>query len=128
MHDASTLRAHFPEFADTTAYPDASIAFWFTVADLAVPSTVWGELWDQGCELYVGHHLAIAARDQQAVEAGGVPGEVRGPQTAKSVDKVSVAFDSGAVTHAGAGFWNMTTYGIRFYNLVRIVGAGGIQL
>lgn len=128
MHDASTLREHFPEFADDTLYPDGSVDFWFTVSDRALSLAVWGDLWDQGCELYVAHHLAIAARDQLAAEVGGIPGEVRGPQTAKSVDKVSVSFDAGAVTHQDAGFWNMTTYGIRFYNLVRIVGAGGIQL
>lgn len=126
--DAATLRQTLPEFTDPTKYPSGSIDFWLGLGAKLLPPDRWGDLLDQGLVLYTAHHLVIATRDQQAEEIGGIPGEVRGPQSAKSVDKVSMAFDTGAVTHAGAGFWNMTSYGIRFYNLVRIVGAGGLQL
>lgn len=126
MHSPTTFREHFPEFTGLAS--DSQIAFWFTAAELALSEELWRGMWDQGCELYVAHHIAIAVRDQRAAEAGGVPGQVDGPQTAKSVDKVSKSMDTGAVTHSGAGFWNMTSYGVRFYNLARIVGSGGWQL
>ena len=28
----------------------------------------------------------------------------------------------------GAGFWNMTSYGVRFLTISRSIGAGGLQL
>ena len=128
MHDASTLRAHFPEFANTTDYPDAQVNFWLGVADKALDVNVWGDLLDMGAELYACHNIAIATKNQRTAAAGGIPGTVTGPQSSKAVDKVSSSHDTGAVIHAGAGHWNLTTYGIQFYNLVRIVGAAGVQL
>jgi hypothetical protein len=128
MHNAATLREHFPEFSDTTMYPDGSIDFWLSVADASLKEPLWAGLWDQGCELFAAHNIALGAMNQLTAESGGVPGTVKGPQTSKAVDKVSVSNDASAVTHMGAGHWNMTSYGIRFYQLARIVGAGGFQL
>ncbi|WP_079218926.1 DUF4054 domain-containing protein [Herbaspirillum robiniae] len=126
--DSTTFRRDFPEFSDKTVYPDAQVEFWLTVAVSLVNPCVWGELTDQAMELVTAHHLVLGARDQKASSVGGIPGLVNGPQSSKAVDKVSAGYDTGAVTIDGAGFWNMTTYGIRYITLARIFGAGGIQL
>ncbi|MEN6629825.1 MAG: DUF4054 domain-containing protein [Sulfuricella sp.] len=124
----ATFRAAFPEFASTTDYPDVQINLWASVAGTMLSEDRWYDLLDTGTMLFTAHHLTIGAQDQKSAAAGGAPGKVSGPMTSKAVDKVSASYDSGAVTYEGAGFWNMTAYGVRFYQLAMMVGAGGIQL
>ena len=88
----------------------------------------WGDTLDYGLGLFVAHHLAIASRDEKAAAAGATPGATPGVVTSKSVDKVSVSYDGGLGTYEGAGFWNQTNYGVRFFQLARMIGAGGYQI
>jgi hypothetical protein len=122
------FRTIFPEFADPAKYTDASIEFWMGIAASLVNPDRWGVLTDQGIALVTAHHLVLAQRDQATAGVGGAPGEVKGPTASKSVDKVSVSYDTGAVALSDAGFWNMTTYGVRFMTIARAMGAGGMQL
>lgn len=124
----ASFRQHFPEFINPAAYPDPQVQFWIEVAAKLLLEERWADQLDHGTELYVAHHLALGRRDQLSSAAGGMPGTVNGPQSAKSVDKVSASYDTAAITYEGAGFWNSTMYGIRFWQLARLVGAGGIQL
>ncbi|CAJ0701592.1 hypothetical protein LMG19089_02877 [Ralstonia edaphis] len=128
MSSVAQFRQDFPEFGNTTTYPDSSVSFWMGIAVSLVNPDRWGVLTDQGIELVTAHHLVLAQRDQAAAAVGGVPGEVKGPTASKSVDKVSVSYDTGAVTLTDAGFWNLTTYGVRFMTIARAMGAGGMQL
>jgi hypothetical protein len=48
--------------------------------------------------------------------------------TSKSVDKVSMGYDSSATLNPDAGFWNNSRYGSEFYQLILMFGAGGRQL
>lgn len=122
------FRTDFPEFTDSTKYTDASIEFWMGIAVSFVNPDRWGVLTDLGVALVTAHHLVMGQRDQVAAAVGGAPGEVKGPTASKSVDKVSVSYDAGAVALSDAGFWNLTTYGIRFMTIARTMGAGGMQL
>ncbi|CAJ0895973.1 hypothetical protein R77569_04551 [Ralstonia mannitolilytica] len=122
------FRTIFPEFTDPAKYTDASIEFWMGIAASLVNPDRWGVLTDQGIALVTAHHLVLAQRDQATAAVGGAPGEVKGPTASKSVDKVSVSYDTGAVALSDAGFWNLTTYGVRFMTIARAMGAGGMQL
>jgi len=122
------FRSDFPEFANTTTYPDSSVQLWITVSTSLVNECRWMELTNLGIELITAHQLVLSARDQLAASVGGIPGEVKGPTTSKSVDKVSVGYDASAVTLDDAGFWAMSAYGLRFLTLARMMGAGGLQL
>lgn len=126
--DAATFRMDFPEFADEAKYPTSAIDTWLKMAGLLLPPDRWEDLLDLGTELYVAHHLVLASLDQSAADAGASPGQVKGVQSSKSVDKVSVSYDTGAVTLPDGGFFNMTRYGVQFLQLARMVGSGGIQL
>jgi len=128
MTNIAQFRSDFPEFRDTTVYPDSEVTLWMTVATSLVNARRWMELTDIGIELVTAHHLVLGKRDQDASDAGGTPGEVKGPTTSKSVDKVSVGYDSGAATLTDAGFWNLSVYGIRYLTLARSMGAGGLQV
>ncbi len=124
----SQFRQDFPEFTDTAKYPDATVEFWLTVSASLVNACRWGVLTDQGIELCTAHHLVLGARDEQAANVGGIPGQMTGPLSSKAVDKVSASYDTGAATIDDGGFWNLTTYGVRYLTLAKMMGAGGIQL
>jgi hypothetical protein len=121
------FRTMFPAFADTAAYPDALTSAWMNTAMLRVNEQRWGDLYNTGVYLVLAHTLVLDARDQAAAEAGGIPGEMNGSISAKSVDKVSVSY-SDTATLPGGGDWNLTTYGVRYKSLARLMGAGGLQL
>lgn len=125
---AASFRADFPEFASTTTYPDAMVSVWLAAAGNLLDAARWGALLDLGTELFIAHNLVLGARDQKAATNGGTGGAASGVMSSKSVDKVSVSYDTGAGTIEGAGAWNLTTYGVRYLQLARLVGAGGLQI
>lgn len=120
----TTLRALYPEFANATTYPDASINAWIAQAALQLDPGRWGTLLDFGTTLYVCHRIALAARNAKIATFGGMPGQASGPVQSKSVDKVSESFDTASAAEEGAGFWNLTTYGQEYIRIARQVGAG----
>jgi hypothetical protein len=124
----SDFRQTFPEFGDLTIYPDASVTLWLGFATQMVNETRWGSLYNLGVYLVIAHNLILAARDQASADAGGIAGEMTGPVSSKGVDKVSVSYDTGSATMQGAGAWNLSTYGVRYLQLSRMFGAGGMQL
>lgn len=124
----STFRASFAEFNSSATYPDSMIQIWIDYMSRRMSVERWGDLYDQGLMLSVAHFTTLAARRLRAAGAGGVPGMLSGPQTSKSVDKVSVSSDVSSVTVAGAGHWNQTEYGVMYSELVDMVGAGGMQV
>ncbi|PRD90435.1 DUF4054 domain-containing protein [Burkholderia multivorans] len=126
--DVSQFRQSFPEFDDTTTYPDSLVQFWMTVAVSLVNADRWGDLTDLGIALVTAQHLALAVKDQKMAAVGGVPGQVSGPQSSKAVDKVSASYDTSAVAIKDGGFWNATMYGVRYLSLAMMMGAGGMQL
>lgn len=135
MDTPSTLRAAFPEFDNVRRYPDTLITFWQTLAYKLLPANVWGDLLSHGVGLFTAHHLVLSAkaRASSAVQGGKgaspVPGISTGAISSKSVDKVSISYDTSAISIKDAGQWNGTEYGIQFYQLVKIVGAqGAMQL
>jgi hypothetical protein len=123
----SQFRADFPEFTDTTVYPDGVVSFWLGIALVSLPQDRWGAWWNLGQELFTAHHLVLATTAKGDASLGITPGEVDGLVTAKSVDKVSVSKDVTSVTLENGGFWNMTRYGIQLLQFARMCGSGGIQ-
>lgn len=124
----ATFRAAFPEFANTSTYPDAQITFWATLAEQQVVQRIWGDVWGLGVQLYVAHEITLAAQNVQAAAVGGSPGQSGGIANSKAVGAVNVAYDAATQTEKDAGWWNRTTYGQQFIRLTRIFGAGAIQL
>jgi len=121
------FRSDFPEFADPAKYPDTLVQMWLTVAASLVNSGRWMELTNIGIELVTAHHLVMAIKDETAAANGGVPGTIQGPTTSKSIDKVSVSYDAGSAMLSDAGFWALSSYGLRYLSLARMMGAGGYQ-
>jgi len=128
MVDIPTFRTSFPEFADTTKYPDSMVALWLTVAIGLVDDVRWGDLYNVAVMLVLAHHLVLASGNASAGTAGISPGVIPSRVASKSVDKVSKSYDTSSGVLDDAGMWGLTTYGSQFYQLSLMFGAGGMQL
>lgn len=126
--DVAAFRTNFPEFSDTAVYPTAQITFWAELAELMLLQCVWKNVWTKACNLYVAHEIVMAAQNVKTAQVGGAPGQSGGIANSKTVGSVSVGYDSTAQSEKDAGYWNRTTYGIQLYRLIKIFGAGCVQL
>ena len=126
---ATSLRAQFPEFANTTTFPDSLITSWLAQAVKLVSQAAWDDSTDFGVSLWTAHQLVLSAKAQaSAARRSGSPGGATGVLTSKSAGGVSAGYDFSSVAEKGAGFWNQTTYGMQFYRLSQMFGAGPIQV
>lgn len=130
MINESDFRQAFPVFADLDVYPTAQFNFWLKFSNKMMNECRWADLYDEGQMLFVAHYLVLYARENEAINNSGAEyaGQVQGIETSKSVDKVSVSLDVSKITLDDAGHWNLTTYGIQFYQLLSMIGMGGVQL
>lgn len=134
MIDESSFRESMPAFADTVSYPTFQFNFYLSLGQKLLPTSRWGDsndpdsLIDYGLTLFIAHYLTLYKRGMDAASIGGDAGKVVGNETSKSVDSVSKSMDVSGVLITDAGHWNMTTFGVQFYQLMQMVGAGGVQL
>lgn len=118
----------YPEFANSTTYPTATIQQWLTVAYAQLNGERWAAMLDLGAGLFTAHMVAVSAMNTAAAAKGAVPGQSSGPVASKSVGAVSVSYDTGAALMDKAGHWNLTNYGTRFLQLSRMVGSGPVAV
>lgn len=128
MVDYATFVAVFPEFASAANYPEAQVAFWLGQAPNQLSEARFGKSFDLACMLFAAHNLAMGAKDAKAAATGGISGGASGVVSSKTVDKVTVSYDTGAVTVAGAGAWNATTYGQRLYKMIQAAHSGPLYV
>lgn len=126
--DVGLFRTHFPEFADTVAYPTSTINYWADLALIMVNQCVWKTQFQRGVSLYVAHEMVLAQQAAKTSAAGGSPGTFGGIANTKTVGSVTVGYDAQTTTEKDAGYWNLTNYGKQLIRLARIFGAGAIQL
>jgi len=124
----SDFRRDFPQFADTTKYPDPVIQFRLNLADTLIDGSAMGDMFPYMVELFVAHYMVLYAADSASEAVGGAGGASSGVVASKSVDKVSVSYDNSSTLNADAGFWNYSRYGAEFYQMLMLFGYGGVQL
>ena len=123
----TTFRAAFPAFNSQTIYPDGQIDFYLGLGQKLQNTERWGDLFDYGLQLFTAHHLSLDYASNKAGQLGQKPGEIEGPVTNGSVDKVSYGRDPSSALNPKDGHWNLTQYGIRYVKLIKMVGAGPMQ-
>jgi hypothetical protein len=124
-----TFLMAFPEFNDASKYPYPQRQMWFKLALAALDPIRWGDYYEIGLYLFTAHHLAILGGDNKG--KAGRPGQVPFPTGSKSVGSVSVSYDTSilsALISQGAGFWGLSMFGMRFWQLVQMTGMGGVQI
>lgn len=119
---AADLRAAFPEFGDTTAYPDTQINFWLGQAPNQLNQTRLGASFDLATMLFVAHNIVLSGR--ASTGGPGTVGNASGVIQSKSVGGVSASYDSRLTATEGAGYWNATSYGQRLWGLLKAVSVG----
>ncbi|MDQ0507405.1 DUF4054 domain-containing protein [Xanthobacter agilis] len=119
MVDYATFVAAFPEFASTMTFPEAQVAFWLGQAPNQISERLFGANYNLASMLFAAHNLALGAKDAKAAAFGGIGGSSSGLTSSKTVDKVTVSYDTGSTTITGAGAWNLTTYGTRLYKMMQ---------
>lgn len=123
-----SFRQAFPAFASPVDYPEPMVTLWLDTATQLVNASRWGALTDLGVQLAAAHYLAIESKAAKSGQAGQTPGGSVGILTSKSAQGVSGSYDVSTATEKDAGHWNMTTYGLRFYRLAKLMGAGPLQI
>lgn len=121
------FREAFPPFSSPAQYPTTAIQFWLDLGYLLLNPERWGTVLDYGIQLFVAHNLSLETLAAQG-GVGQAPGQITGPVTSASVDKVSYSRDPGAAMDPANGHWNLTTYGLRYIRLVNMFGAGPLQV
>lgn len=114
----ATMIAAFPEFSNTTSYPQTTIEFWLSQGYIQVSERLFRDSYDMAVMLWTAHHVAMGAANARAAARGGIPGSASGVQTSKSVDGVSVGYST-ITSLNNAGAWNATSYGQRFLTMAR---------
>jgi hypothetical protein len=115
----------FPEFSDTTLYPKTMVDAWIPPSVMQMNQYRFGDQYNLAVCLYIAHNVVLSAREYQASHSGkSIVGDTRGPTSSKSIDKVSVSYDSGASSIDGAGAYNATSYGQRLYKLIQSFASG----
>ena len=92
----------------------------------------WGALANQGTALLTAHYLVLDQDEKTKAEnqfnnSSSQLGGIDGLETAKAVDGVSVSMDASLVTITGAGMYNRTSYGVQYWQMAQMMGAGGLQ-
>ena len=124
------FREAFPTFTEE-AYPDTAVSIQLTFANKFFSSRRWGDetIRDHVMGLYAAHYLSAygsTAAGGTSSSGGGSP--TLGIVASKSVDGASISYDTSSTAWNDAGFWNATPYGRELWYLMRIFGAGAIQL
>lgn len=121
------FRNDFPEFANTTDYPDGVITFWLNVAIIMVNPQRWIRSTNLGQELFTAHNIVLEKMAADTTGAGGWPIS-KGPISSESPGAVGVSYDTSSASEKEAGHWNLTVYGTRFIHLAKLMGSGPIQV
>ena len=124
----ASFRTSFTEFSNATTFTDPDIQFWLNYALLLLNANRWKAMLDLGLQLFIAHNLVLEQQAKTAAANGAPSGLSSGTISAKSVDKVSISYDTNSAQEKDAGQWNLTIYGTRYYRLMRMFGAGPIQV
>jgi hypothetical protein len=119
------LTTAFPEFGNAQVFPAAQIQFWCNIANDMLTVDVFGNRLSLAQLLYVAHNLVLSAQNVAAASRGGVAfGAVSGPVTSSSVGSVSKSIDVTLNAYQGAGPWNATSYGQRYFQMIKAFATG----
>jgi hypothetical protein len=122
------FRVIFPAFANAAIFSDATVAYWINQA-VTLPiinAERWGQFYSFGIGLFVAHILTLGNAQRNFMSSGGGLGS--GVPASKSVNGVSISYDTQLGQEANAGWYGLTTYGSMFLRYLRMAGAGPMQI
>src|ERR1035437_4579886 len=72
--DPDLFRASFPEFASKTKYSNDLIMYWADIGTKLLNEARWGDLLEQGLNLWTAHHVVLASANVATETVGGNTG------------------------------------------------------
>jgi len=123
-----TFRKSFPEFGNTTLFPDTAVTYWLEQAVIMLNETRWQRMYDSGIQMFLAHNLVLEKQAWDAANVRGDPGINTGPVAAKGVGPATIAYSTMDACLPNADHWNLTIYGTRFLRMARYAGAGPLQI
>jgi hypothetical protein len=120
--------ADFPAFNNPDQYPENTIQMYLTLANASLSAPRFGQMLNIATELFVAHFLTLDYMDARSARAGNPMGQQAGAIGSKSVGGVSINYALGYDTEPGAGHWNLSTFGKRYYRICQMAGMGGVQI
>lgn len=123
--------AFYPQFKDQV--PENVVEAFVNLASANINIKRWNKSWQFGMALFIAHFLTLYVKTSGTVDAPQTnlaSGNVRGIQTSKSVDGVSVSYDVSSVLTEldGWGSYKLTEYGIQLLTLARLLGKGNMYV
>jgi voltage-gated potassium channel Kch len=125
----SEFRTYFPAFSNVMMFPDATVAYWINQATTLpiINQARWGQFYNMGIALWVAHVLTLGNAQSKAI-SGGSSGIGSGVPASKSVNGVSISYDTQFGMETNAGWYGLTTYGNMFLRYLRMAGTGPMQI
>ena len=132
MPTVQGFRDAFPYFT-VEMFPDSRVEFQLSLARQRLGQEKWGDWWENGCYLFTAHFLTLErVANLDASGTGGMSAAAGAVvSSSKSVGGVSKSEGRAGAAATGdiqAGQWNDTIYGRQYWDLLRIVGAGGLHV
>lgn len=117
------LRIRFPEFADVTEYPDATVDYFISLAAGELEAPVWGSFFEQGSYALAAHMMKLA-KDSASAGSGGVapPGAITQVKTGDLQVSYGSTAGGGASIPGDEGL-RTTIYGLEYIRLRELVVA-----
>jgi hypothetical protein len=128
----SQFTTDFPEFGNGVA-TQGQFNLYANLASILLPQDRWGApgpdlngnatQYDFGSELFIAHNISLGVLAQKQAAGGGAPGQNSGAVASRGAGPLSVSYDTTAGLEPDAGHWNLTFYGTRFIQMLRLIGA-----
>lgn len=125
--DYDSFINYFPAFTNQTQFPPDRVQVFIDLANLQVDSK-FGSLQAYVAGLWAAHNIVIEEQQANSVNQGLLPGDTVGVLKTVSAGTTSTTWDTNIAVIEGAGQWNTTFYGRRYYEYNRMFGAGPTQV
>lgn len=130
-YDDALFRAQFPEFADTTKYPELLISAYFSMAELFIGTAgspfcvLNGDRLSLVLNQMTAHLLVLG---KQALASGSPESNQGGFTTSSSIGEISVAKLAPPVKDAWDFWLYQTPYGQAMMALLSVLAVGGLSI
>lgn len=123
--------AFYPQFEGQV--PSVVVQTFINLASANINKARWHKSWSFGMALFIAHFLTLYVKTSGTADNPNTnlaSGNIRGIQTSKSVDGVSVSYDVSSVLSEldGWGSYKLTEYGIQLLTIARLLGKGGMYV
>jgi len=108
------FKARFPEFS---TIDDTRIQIFIDDSTLVLNETTWGSIYSLAVCYLTAHYLSLSEQSSNGSGGGSV-----GNVASQAVDGTSISFNNPTMDSASMAFYNSTSYGQRFYSLIRSLG------